>query len=181
MLRRKHVIFLLLAAVILYGCSAPAGDLTDYAAGGFTALISGRSGEVEFSAVLTMSPTVGESDRSFSLSLTSPESLEGMRVEGDFQSVSVYLGDLRLYNGAIASLPSLKWMIEAFSPSEEPISVSAVKGSELQLSEYDTVTVLRFSFGLVFLDPDGGDPIMIKALPRGEGFYLEFTVDSFTE
>ena len=144
-------------------------------------MISGRSGEVSFSATLSASAADEKGARSFSLALTAPESLSGMRVSGDTQSVTVFLRDLAVYSGSLDSLPAVKALIEAFTPSSAPLSVSAVKGNDEGLPEYETVTLLRFSFGLVFIDPKSDDPIMIKALPRGEGFDLIFTVDSFTE
>ncbi len=181
MKRCKGVIFLVIAAVILWGCAIPHGDPTDYSKGSFTALISGRAREMSFSATLSASPVSEDGSRGFSLELTAPETLCGMRVEGDLQSVTLYFEDIAVYSGALDSLPTVAALMETFTPKEAPISVSAVTGTEAGLPKYDTVTILRFSFGRVCLDPKSGDPIMIKALPRGEGFELEFTVDSFTE
>ena len=182
MMRGKGVIFLILsAALLLWSCAVTDADPTDYAVGEFIALISGRAGEVNFSATLSASAADGEGARSFSLTLTAPESLNGLRVEGDTQRITVFLRDLAVYEGETDSLPTVKTLIEAFTPTEAPLSVSAVKGYDAGLPQYETVTLLRFTFGQVCIDPNSDDPIMIKALPRGEGFDLIFTVDSFTE
>ena len=53
MMRGKGVIFLILsAALLLWSCAVTDADPTDYAGGEFIALISGRAGEVNFSATL---------------------------------------------------------------------------------------------------------------------------------
>ena len=173
-------IIILTIASLLCGCSPPKGDVSDSTRGEFTAILSGRAENVDFSATLTASPVSANGSRSFSLMLTAPESLRGLHVEGDEQSVIIWLGESNLYSGTLDTLPTVSAMIEAFTPIELPVSISAVDGDGAGLTGYSTVTELCFSSFRIYTDPKSGIPLMIKALPEGEDFKLIFTIDSFS-
>ena len=173
-------IIILAVAPLLWGCSQSKAGISDSTRGEFTAILSGRTENMDFSATLTASPVNEDGSRSFSLTLTSPENLCGLRVTSDGQIVIISLGEANVYSGTLDALPTVSAMIESFAPAEPPISISAVDGKRAGLTEYSTVTELCFPSFRIYTDPKSDIPIMIKALPQGEDFNLIFTIDSFS-
>ena len=170
----RHVCCFFAVAILLFsGCAPSPERLLDYQNGKIAAEIKGTVNSVEISARLVLFEATDKGSRAFELTMLSPKTLEGMVFcRSHDGQLSATVGEVTVELEA-GERSGAVMIADAFSLSDDPRAISAVRGTDVGLPQYSELTRIDFEGISVFLDPDTDTPVKIVS-PELEIFVTSF-------
>lgn len=159
---------LLLAAVgVCTSCASGGSDPLAYRSRPFSALVTVKAANAEFSANYSFSATEADGARQLSIELLSPESLRGLVLSSEDGKLQIF------FEGApLASVPASELVLpmlvaRMLDPTAPPSSVLRLRGGECGLPLYQHLTAVTVGDTVIYVDPETGLPLKLRDLRGG--------------